>query len=127
MICCETPYNQCEPIPQCTDSIVIFVPLTYDQESISIQIVNGQGIGRLVELDVLNNSVEIDVTDWVDGFFNPYSGMFTLKFFDSIDLSKPIEFIAVDGKTYNSATFGIKKVSSATGIIDLFGYEDTGY
>jgi hypothetical protein len=127
MNCCQTPFNICEPLPQCTDSIIVFVPLGYAEDSIAIEIVNGQGIGKIDDFDVINNQVEIDVTTFVDGFFNPYSGVFTLKFFDSFDNSQLLEFTAIDGKIYNSATFTIKKVSSTTGVIDLFGYEDSGY
>lgn len=127
MNCCQTPFNICEPLPQCTDSIIVFVPLGYAEDSIAIEIVNGQGIGKIDDFDVINNQVEIDVTTFVDGFFNSYSGMFTLKFFVEFGVGEPLEFTAIDGKIYNSATFTIKKVSSTTGVIDLFGYEDSGY
>ena len=127
MNCCQTPFNICEPLPQCTDSIIVFVPLGYAEDAIMIEIVNGQGIGEMLDLDVINNQVEIDVADFPDGFFNSYSGVFTLKFFQSNLSSELLEFTAIDGKIYNSATFTIKKVSSTTGVIDLFGYEDPGY
>jgi hypothetical protein len=127
MNCCQTPFNICEPLPQCTDSIIVFVPLSYEDSSIGIEIVNGQGIGKGMDLEVINNQVEIDVTTFVDGFFNPYSGVFTLKFLSDWLFGETLEFQAIDGKIYNSATFTIKKVSSTTGVIDLFGYEDSGY
>jgi hypothetical protein len=127
MNCCQTPFNICEPLPQCTDSIIVFVPLGYEEETIGVEITNGQGIGKVQDLEIINNQVEIDVTTFVDGFFNSYSGVFTLKFFEDWLFSEPLEFTAIDGKIYNSATFTIKKVSSTTGVIDLFGYEDSGY
>jgi hypothetical protein len=127
MNCCQTPFNICEPLPQCTDSIIVFVPLGYAEDTIGVEITNGQGIGKVQDLEIINNQVEIDVTTFVDGFFNPYSGVFTLKFFEDWLFSEPLEFTAIDGKIYNSATFTIKKVSSTTGVIDLFGYEDSGY
>ena len=127
MNCCQTPFNICEPLPQCTDSIIVFVPLGYAEDTIGVEITNGQGIGKVQDLEIINNQVEIDVTTFVDGFFNSYSGVFTLKFFEDWLFSEPLEFTAIDGKIYNSATFTIKKVSSTTGVIDLFGYEDSGY
>ena len=126
MNCCETSYQLCNPVPQCTDSILIYVPTDYTGEEIGIEIQNGQGIGEIKILDVLNNFVELDVTDWVDGFFNPFSGIFTLRFLDPVS-EETLPFVAVDGITYTSATFKIKKVSSQTGVIDLFGNSDESY
>jgi hypothetical protein len=126
MNCCETPYQLCNPVPQCTDSILIYVPTDYTGEEIGIEIQNGQGIGEIKILDVLNNFVELDVTDWVDGFFNPFSGIFTLRFLDPVS-EETLSFVAVDGITYTSATFKIKKVVSQTGVIDLFGNSEEGY
>jgi len=126
MTCCETPYQLCEPLPQCTESILVYVPTDYTESDIGIEIQNGQGIGEIKILPVTNNFVELDVTDWVDGFFNPFSGIFTLKFLNPIT-EEVLPFVAVDGKTYSSATFKIKKVSSQTGVIDLFGNSEDGY
>lgn len=126
MTCCETPYQLCEPIPQCVDSILVYVPTGYAESEISIEIQNGQGIGGIETLLVTNNYIELDVTDWVDGFFNPFSGIFTLRFLNPIT-QELLPFIAVDGIAYNSATFKIKKVSATIGVIDLFGYSEEGY
>ena len=126
MTCCETPYQLCEPIPQCVESILVYVPTGYAESEISIEIQNGQGIGEIKILPVTNNYVEIDVLDWIDGFFNPFSGIFTLRFLNPIT-QELLPFIAVDGITYNSATFKIKKVSATIGVIDLFGYSEEGY
>ena len=73
MTCCETPYQLCEPIPQCVESILVYVPTDYTESDIGIEIQNGQGIGGIQILPVTNNFVELDVSDWVDGFFNPFS------------------------------------------------------
>ena len=126
MTCCETPYQLCEPIPQCVESILVYVPTGYAESEISIEIQNGQGIGQIETLLVTNNYIELDVSDWVDGFFNPFSGIFTLRFLNPIT-QELLPFIAVDGITYNSATFKIKKVSATIGVIDLFGYSEEGY
>lgn len=126
MTCCETPYQLCEPIPQCVESILVYVPTGYAESEISIEIQNGQGIGQIETLLVTNNYIELDVADWVDGFFNPFSGIFTLRFLNPIT-QELLPFIAVDGITYNSATFKIKKVSASIGVIDLFGYSEEGY
>jgi hypothetical protein len=126
MTCCETPYQLCEPIPQCVESILVYVPTDYTESDIGIEIQNGQSNGEIKILLVTNNFVELDVLDWIDGFFNPFSGIFTLRFLNPITL-EVLSFVAVDGKTYNSATFKVKKVSSQTGVIDLFGYSEEGY
>lgn len=126
MNCCETPYQLCNPIPQCIGSILVYVPNGYDQGEIGIEIQNGQGIGEIHNYPVTNNFVELDISDWVDGFFNPYAGFFTLRFLDP-NSEEILPFVAVDGVTYQSATFKVKKISATTGVIDLFGNSDEGY
>jgi hypothetical protein len=121
--CCTNCLKACEPLADCPDSFVIKLPLNYGESDVIIEITK-PGVDVVISqlLEVFYPSgqeefgqgyAEIDLAQVPQGFFNPWGGIYQLKFI-SAETGKVWEFVGCDGVTYDSIclTF-IKKYTNA--------------
>lgn len=110
------------------ESVLIFIPPSLsDQESISVRVQNGAGVGQIIQdlIVTAGSYVEIDLTELPDQFFNPYAGTFTVEFLDSDE--RPVTFTADNGRSYDSIRVKVANIPMNTGVIDAFGNESETY
>ena len=103
--CCPNPYSGCEPLQFCFTDLAIRIPLSFEDMVITLRFTKqgGQPILAKINEAVVNNWAVVNIEAVPNGYFNPYSGAYTLEFLDANGI--PFPFIAIDGKSYLMASF----------------------
>lgn len=112
--CCNKCYSICQPLISCFESLIVYLPVDYTDDTVTIKTSNGQTFVTTQTFDVIaGNHVEIDLatSEFPEGFFSAYGGPYQIRFFDP--LGSQIEFVAIDGKPYNCISFQV-----ANGVTD---------
>jgi hypothetical protein len=112
MNCCKTCYSICEPLISCFETLLVYLPIGYPDETVKIRISNGQNHVTYQTLDVLGGThVEINVeTAFIPEFLSSYGGPYEIRFL-SPSLQE-LNFVAIDGKMYNCISFNIANGST---------------
>lgn len=120
MNCCKNPYSLCGPIDGCFETLRVYVPVDYSDETIDMVFINPANHSKaLTGAEVTPEKyVDFDVTDLSDGFLNPYSGPFQLYFRN--ESGQQIEFTAKDGNKYDSILFTVSNLASEISTLNVF-------
>lgn len=108
MKCCDTCYSICEPLISCFETLVVYLPIGYSDETVKIRISNGQNHVTYQTSEVIGGThIQIDLDNTVipQGFFSGFGGPYQIQFFDPTDAK--LNFVAIDGKTYNCISFNV--------------------
>jgi hypothetical protein len=108
MKCCDTCYSICEPLISCFETLLVYLPIGYADETVKIRISNGQNHVNYQTSEVIGGThiqIDLDNTLIPQGFFSGYGGPYQIQFF-GIDLNQ-LTFVAIDGNTYNCITFQV--------------------
>lgn len=108
MKCCDTCYSICEPLIGCFETLLVYLPIGYADETVKIRISNGQNHVTYQTSEVIGGThiqIDLDNTLIPQGFFSAYGGPYQIQFFDSSDAK--LNFVAIDGKTYNCISFNV--------------------
>ena len=108
MKCCDTCYSICEPLISCFETLLIYLPIGYADETVKIRISNGQNHVTYQTSEVIGGThiqIDLDNTLIPQGFFSGFGGPYQIEFFGT-DLNQ-LQFVAIDGKVYNCITFQV--------------------
>lgn len=108
MKCCDTCYSICEPLISCFETLLVYLPIGYADETVNLRIVNGRNIVSYLTANVVAGThVELDPNPpfFVSGYFSAYGGPYEIQFSDSS--GNKLNFVAIDGKTYNCISFNV--------------------
>ena len=108
MKCCDTCYSICEPLISCFETLLVYLPIGYADETVKIRISNGQNHVTYQTSEVIGGThiqIDLDNTLIPQGFFSGFGGPYQIEFF-GIDLNQ-LQFVAIDGKVYNCITFQV--------------------
>jgi hypothetical protein len=108
MKCCYTCYSICEPLISCFETLLVYLPIGYAEETVKIRISNGQNYVTYQTADVVAGthvSIDLIPSEIPVGFFSAFGGPYQIEFFGT-DLNQ-LQFVAIDGKTYNCITFQV--------------------
>lgn len=102
--CCSSPYSFCFKNAGCFVNLYLRIPPTFEGDMITVTIRKGSIFSPAaitLSLDIIDGWVKIETAEIPQSFFNSYGGIYTFTYTDGIN-PEPIEFIARDGKIYNS-------------------------
>jgi hypothetical protein len=107
MKCCDTCYSICEPLISCFEDLIIYVPIGYLEDQIKVRISNGQNHVTYWTSEVIGGThiqIDLDYT-FIPEFLSSYGGPYEIRFFNPS--LQELQFVAIDGKTYNCISFNI--------------------
>lgn len=115
---CTTCYQLCD-VPQCTETLKVYVGLAYAGLIFDAHLHDGRGRGIVVEVTVdVDGFVSISIDDLPGpGWFNPYNGIFQLDFTEQGACERVC--LNYDGTDYSCLAFHVKRVVGAATEITL--------
>jgi hypothetical protein len=106
--CCQTCFSICDPLISCFETLLVYLPIGYADETVKIRIGNGQNHITYQTSEVIGGThiqIDLDNTLIPEGFFSPYGGPYQISFFNPS--LQELYFVALDGKTYNCISFTV--------------------
>jgi hypothetical protein len=113
MNCCKTCYSICEPLISCFETLLVYLPIGYPDETVKIRISNGQNHVTYQTSEVIGGThiqIDLDNTLIPQGFFSSYGGPYEIRFLNPS--LQELNFVAIDGKMYNCISFNIANGST---------------